>query len=264
MSYRAAVALTAALVAGVAVSGCRFEVNIGERTASVDANVPDPVKAINLVGESGDIRVRTGSGNGVQIRRVVRYHSKAVPHLGQQLSGDGVLTFTKDCSDCSIEYDLTAPSSVRLQIRNGSGSVAASNVSAADLETGSGDILVRSVDGPVRAHTGSGSVTVESAGTQTDLHATSGDIRGIGLLGGKVQADTGSGSVLLRLSAQPSSVRAVTQSGDLRVQLPDGPYQVDAETGSGDREISVPTNGSPVASVYARTGSGSLSIEPAG
>src|SRR5918992_1418353 len=263
MSNRAAVALTAAVAVGltVAVSGCRVQVNIGSRTMTDDPRVDGGVTAIDLRGGDGDVKVESGPGAGVAIHRSIHYHGKTKPRPGQRV-GNGVLTFTKGCSDCSVDYVLTVPATMRLKIRNGSGSISVADVATADVEAGSGDVRVRDVPGPVRAYTGSGSVRLDSVGGQTDLHAASGDIVASGVNGGALRADTGSGSVHLKFSAPPTNVRAETGSGDLRLILPDGAYRIDHSTGSGDENVGIDDDPTAIASVYARTGSGSISILP--
>ena len=265
MSNRVAVALTAAVAIGLAVSisGCGIEVNLGSRTMTDDARVDAEVTAIDLAGDDGDIKIQSGSGAGVAIHRTVHYRGSAKPRPGQQVT-DGVLTFTKGCSRCSIDYELTVPSTVRVKIHNGSGSINVTDVAAADVEAGSGDVRVRNVPGPVRADTGSGSVRVETIGGQTVLHASSGDIVASGVNGGTLRADTGSGSVNLTFSAAPANVRAETGSGDLRIKLPNGAYRLAHSTGSGDEHIEIDDNPAATASVYANTGSGSLWILPTG
>jgi DUF4097 and DUF4098 domain-containing protein YvlB len=264
MSNRAVVALTAAVAVGlaVAVSGCGIQVNIGSRTMTDDARVAGGVTSIDLTGGGdGDVKVQSGPGSGVDIHRTIDYRGKTKPRPGQQVT-NGVLTFTKGCSNCSVSYLLTVPAATRLEIHNGSGSINVADVAAADVESGSGDVRVRNVPGQVRAYTGSGSVRVDTVGGQTDLHASSGDIVAAGVHGGTLRADTGSGSVNLNFSAAPSSVRAETGSGDLHITLPDGPYRIDHSTGSGDEHVRIDDDPTATATVYANTGSGSIWIVP--
>ncbi len=261
MSYRAAALTVAAVAVGLAVTGCRFEINMGSRSITDDASIGGPLTAVQLAAGDGDITIHTGPGAGAAIHRTIHYSGQNKPRPGQQVT-NGVLTFVRGCSDCAIDYELTVPASVRVQIRNGSGSIRVADVAAADIQAGSGDVGVRNVQGKVRAHTGSGSVRVESVGSQTDLHASSGDITANSVNGGTLLADTGSGSINLRFSATPSSVRAVTGSGDLLIKLPGGPYRVDHSTGSGDEDVQVATDPAAPAAVYAKTGSGSLRIAP--
>lgn len=259
MSYRAAALTATAIAAGLAVTGCRFEVNMGSRMITDDANVSGPLSAVQLTASDGDIKIHTGPGAGAAIHRTIHYRGKTKPQPGQQVT-DGVLTFVRGCGDCSVDYDLTVPASVQVRIRNGSGSVRVTDVATADIQAGSGDVMVRNVPGAVRAHTGSGSVRVDSTGAQNDLHTSSGDITAIALGGGTLLADTGSGSIRLIFGTAPANVRATTGSGDLRIKLPSGRYKIDSSTGSGDKNITVPDDRTATATVFAKTGSGSINI----
>jgi hypothetical protein len=264
MPNRAAALPAAAAAAAVAlaVSGCGVNVHVGPRSATEEAAVPGPVTAVQLEAGSGDIRIRTGAGQGATIHRTISYRGRTKPHPSQRLSG-GVLSFVPGCTHCSIDYDLTVPAAAQVRIRTGSGSISVAGVAAADLRTGSGDVGVRAVQGSVRAHTGSGSIMIASIGTQADLRTSSGDIIATAVRGGTLRADTGSGSVTLKFSSAPSNVLAVTGSGDVRIMVPGGPYRVDHSTRSGDDSVQVPTDPSAPAVIVARTGSGSLHIAPA-
>jgi len=263
MSYRAAALTAVAVAAGLAVTGCRFEVNMGSRSVTDDANVSGPLSAVRLEAGAGDITIHTGPGAGAAIHRTIHYRGTTKPQPSQQVT-DGVLTFVRGCADCSIDYDLTVPASVRVRIHNGSGSIRVADVAATDIQAGSGDIGVHNVHGAVRAHTGSGTVRVDSVGAQNDLHASSGDIVATALGGGTLRADTGSGSIRLTFGVAPSKVWAMTGSGDMVIKLPSGRYKVDSSAGSGDRNINVPNDPAATATVFAKTGSGSIHIDPAG
>jgi hypothetical protein len=261
-SYRVA-ALTVAAVAGcLAATGCGgLEVSIGSRSIADDASVNGPLSAVQLTSNSGDVTIRAGSGTGAAIHRTIHYRGKTKPRPSQQVT-NGVLTFVKGCSHCDIDYELTVPGSVRVRIRSDSGAIRAADIASADLQTGSGDVDVHNIDGPVRAHTGSGAVRASTIGSMTDLHASSGDITATSVSGGTLLAKTGSGSIRLTFDAAPSNVHAVTGSGDLLIKLPGGPYRVEHSTGSGDDHVNVPNDPTATATIYARTGSGDLSVNP--
>ncbi|HEX6471631.1 MAG TPA: DUF4097 family beta strand repeat-containing protein [Streptosporangiaceae bacterium] len=259
----AALPAAAVAVAALAVSGCGVQIHMGPRSVTDEAAVTGQVTAVQLAAGSGDIRIRAGQDQGATIHRTIDYRGRTKPHPSQRLSG-GVLTFVPGCTHCSIDYDLTVPAATQVRIRTGSGSIRVAEVAAADLQTGSGDVGVRDVQGAVRAHTGSGSIMITSIGAQADLHTSSGDIIATSVRGGTLRAETGSGSVTLKFSSAPSNVLAVTGSGDVRIRVPGGPYRVDQSTKSGDDSVQVPTDPSAPAVIVARTGSGSLTIAPAG
>jgi Putative adhesin len=250
------------LLAVLALPACGVGVHFAgyKHELTSDATVSDPVKVVDVSSDSGRVTVTTG-GSGVKIHRIVHYQDGA-PHPGQRVDG-GTLTFTKGCSRCSTDYELTVPASVTVRARADSGSVDISGVATADAWSDSGSVKVRSVPGAVRAHSDSGAVVVEDAGGALDVANGSGAIRATGLRSGTVRASSDSGSVRLEFVTAPTDVRARSDSGSLRVAVPGGPYNVDAETDSGGKDVSgVPHDPSAPRKLYLRTDSGHLTAEP--
>ncbi|MDQ2925889.1 MAG: DUF4097 domain-containing protein [Acidobacteriota bacterium] len=176
----------------------------------------------------------------------------------------------------SIDYDISAPASVALNLRSGSGDVevdhvgrflAASSGSGsvrahgihgpADLHTGSGDIeLQEDAAGTVKAQTGSGSVRIDGLNGELTARTGSGDVEANGHLTGAARLSSGSGSVRLNLAPDAHfELEASTGSGSIRVHFPNAPHQSDDSrhhlTGSVN-------GGGPV--LEARTGSGDIEI----
>ena len=108
-------------------------------------------------------------------------------------------------NNITIDYEITAPRGVALNIRSGSGdleidhlgrflkaetssgSVRAHGIAgSADLSTGSGDIeLQQEAGGDVKAHTGSGSIRVNGLQGSLDANTGSGDVEANGRLTGR-------------------------------------------------------------------------------
>ncbi|MCO6010880.1 DUF4097 domain-containing protein [Actinoallomurus purpureus] len=253
--------LSLSLLAVLVLPGCGFGVHFADyrRKLTADATVSGTVKVVDLSSDAGRVTITTG-GSSVRIHRTVRYQD-GTPHPGQRLDA-GTLTFTKDCSRCSIDYDLTVPASVTVRARADSGDLTVSGVAAADAQSDSGSVTVRSVRGAVRAHSDSGSVVVEDVGGALDLAADSGSIRAVRLGSATVRASAESGGVRLEFATAPTDVHATTDSGSLHVRVPGGPYNVDADTDSGGKNISgVPHDTSAPRRLYLRTDSGDLTAE---
>lgn len=254
--------LVVALLAVLALPACDVGVHFAgyKHELTSDATVSGPVKVVDVSSDSGRVTVTT-AGSGVKIHRTVHYQD-GTPHPGQRLDG-GTLTFTKDCSRCNIDYDLTVPASVTVRARTDSGNLDLSGVATADAQSDSGSVKVRSVPGAVRAHSDSGAVVVEDVGGALDLVDGSGGIRATALRSATVRASSDSGSVRLQFVTAPTDVRARSDSGSLRVAVPGGPYSVDAATDSGGKNISgVPHDPSAPRKLYLRTDSGHLTAEP--
>lgn len=274
MRHTAVLALTA-----LAASGCGVGVHFADfryRFTPADTHVTGPVSVIE-VQASGHVNVTPGGG-GVTIHRVVHYQKRR-PQLGQQLSG-GVLTFTDRCRQCSVDYDLTVPSSVEVRASTNSSKITVAGVAKVDAHSDSGSVEVRQVHGDVNASTNSGSATVEHVTGSVDGHTDSGRVAvadiagplslathsgaidGSDLRSAATHASTDSGQLGLGYLARPSLVDARTDSGAIVVAVPGGPYQVSATTDSGGKDISVPTASDVPARISVRSDSGHLTVQP--
>jgi Putative adhesin len=176
----------------------------------------------------------------------------------------------------SIDYEITAPASVALNLRSGSGDVdvehlgrfiSASSGSGsvrahgvhgpADLHSGSGDIeLQEEAAGEVKAETGSGSIRINGLNGTLMARTGSGDIEANGHLTGAARLSSGSGSVRLNLAPDAHfNLEGSTGSGSIHVNFPNAPQQSNE---SRHHLTGAVNGGGPV--LEARTGSGDIDI----
>ena len=256
-----------------------------QRTLRVNGNV-------NLQVEtgSGSISVRSGSSDSVQVTG----HIQASEWFGggnadervkqiqnnppiQQSGNDIRIGHIDDPElrhNISISYEIVVPASTELRTSSGSGNLDISGVSGPlEAGTGSGSIRVSSIGAGVRAHTGSGSI--DANGVKGELYAQtgSGNIQASNIAGG-FDGHTGSGHLVLEQSS-PGSVKAETGSGGLELRNVRGSLQAQAgsgtikaegeatgewtlHTGSGSVELRFPQNAS--FDLSAHTGSGSINV----
>ena len=257
-------AATTATLTALTVSGCGIGLHFGQYRYTMtpaDAHVTGATELV-VRADSGHIRV-TGGGTGVTIHRVIRYQS-GTPHPGQRLDG-GVLTLTDGCTRCSISYDITVPSSIRVRARADSGRVEVAGVAAVDAAAESGAVSARNVHGAATLRADSGSVTADDVGGTFTAAASSGAIRATGLRSARAQATADSGVIHLGFATAPSDVRAIADSGAITISVPGGPYAIDMATGSGRKEISprIRTDPNAASRIYLRTDSGPVLVEPA-
>ena len=174
-------------------------------------------------------------------------------------------------NNISIDYQITAPKSVALNLRSGSGDIEVDNLGRyLKAESGSGSVRAHGVGGPAELHTGSGDIELQqNAAGDVQASTGSGSIRVQGLNGGLV-ARTGSGDI--EAGGQLSgAAKLQTGSGSIRLHLgPSAHYNLDASTGSGDihvpgqyksdaHHISAPINGGGP-TLEAHTGSGDIEV----
>ncbi len=174
-------------------------------------------------------------------------------------------------NNITIDYQITAPRSVALNLRSGSGDIEVDNLGRyLKGESGSGSIRAHGIAGPAELHTGSGDIELQQTGQGNVEAATaSGSIRIQGLDGG-LTARTGSGDI--EAGGQLAGpARLQTGSGSIRLHLgPGAHYTLDASTASGTirfpgnynsdaHHASAPVNGGGP-TLEARTGSGDIEV----
>jgi hypothetical protein len=254
--------------------------------------VSGPV-TLEVTNGSGDIVVREGGSGSVEV------HAKI--HVGERwgnpdaaearvhqiennppVEQDGNTIRIRQNGDreqwrnISIDYEITAPSETQLSSRTGSGDVTVEGIRGpVQAETGSGDVKMRGLHGNVTAQTGSGDTRFEGIEAERveiktgsgdvsvrDLHCAlaartgSGDIEAEGQPTGAWRLHTGSGEVKLRLPADLGfDLEARSSSGDVNTNLP---VTVEGAIGHGEVRGKVRGGGVPV---EVQTGSGDISID---
>ena len=144
-------------------------------------------------------------------------------------------------NNISIDYEVTVPPSVALNLHSGSGDIEVDHVGrflAAD--TGSGSVRAHGIHGPAQMQSGSGDIELQEEG-QGDVKARSGSgsIRINGLNGG-LMARTGSGDIEANGRLQ-GAANLTSGSGSVRLHLAnDSRFNLEASTGSGDIRLSFP------------------------
>ena len=277
----------------IAVIAFSAVVSVGLTAAAIaedfDRNMNVPAQADLYVSTgSGRIHIYPGSDSEVHIkahihagwnaggdidarmRKIaanppIRQAGKEV-HVGE-MSGDDRDLY----KNITIDYEISAPKSVALNLRSGSGDVEVDNLGRylkaqtgsgsvrahgvagpAELATGSGDIeLQQAAQGEVKAQTGSGSIRINGLDGALTAKTGSGDIEANGVVLGASRLQTGSGSIRAHVGRDSHlNVDATSGSGTIRVAgLPNaerhhlsGPINgggaaLEAHTGSGDIEI---------------------------
>ncbi len=257
-----------------------------ERTLSAGSS-PD----LYVATGSGHVHVYPGSGNEIhvtahlkagwnmgggdaeeRIRRIVANppieQSGNTIHVGDKVSDRSLY------NNISIDYDITAPRGVALNLRSGSGDLEIDNLGrylkadtgsgsvrahqiagSAELHTGSGDIeLQQTAPGEVKATTGSGSIRVNGFNGSLQMRTGSGDIEANGALNGEASLQSGSGSIRLHLGHEAHfNLEASTGSGSIRVPALGSNQPEDRH------HLGGPVNGGGP-SLAARTGSGDIEI----
>jgi DUF4097 and DUF4098 domain-containing protein YvlB len=162
---------------------------------------------------AGDVIIRTGDGGVVDVQATKRAaREKDLDRIEVLMRDqDGELQVETDppsgLKNVSVDLEITVPSS-----------------SDVDLRTGAGDIIVRDLDGDVRADSGAGDVDIRGTTSTVDAHVGAGSIDYRGQPQGYCRFDTGAGTIKLRL---PTDVNIA----------------VDLDTGVGDIDVDFDVDG---------------------
>jgi hypothetical protein len=223
-------------LAAVTLAGCDTSV-----PNQLDFSDTEKVKITEIVigsgSGSGDVTVKTAAISDTRIKRVVRYRG-VEPARSYRLDGT-VLHVDTDCGDdCSVSYDIVAPTGVAVRGEVTSGDIDLTAVATADVRISSGNIRVTGATGQVRAEASSGGIAVTDVAGPTRLVATSGEITGRGLGRAPVNAEVSSGDIDLELTTA-GPVTAHATSGNVTVRVPDGRYRVRSNVDSGDERVGI-------------------------
>ncbi|MBB6344561.1 DUF4097 family beta strand repeat-containing protein [Nonomuraea muscovyensis] len=215
---------SAALLTGCGLQGLAGPTN--QDTATYD--VTDKVTALRVEPGSGDAVISEYDGRAVHVTETLGWRGTK-PEAEHVVEGD-TLRLSYTCHDgpsCHVNYRIQVPKGLTV-----------------DVESGSGDVTLRSLSGTVKLSMGSG------------------DVDGNGLTGKRLTADLGSGSMELKYAAAPDDARLETGSGDIMLRVPDGSYAVTTDMGSGDESISVKRDNASPHKMTIKAGSGDVSVLP--
>ncbi|MFC4115719.1 DUF4097 family beta strand repeat-containing protein [Nonomuraea zeae] len=219
------------LASALLLTGCGLA-SIGgpDNQDTVSYQVTDKVAKLQFKGNAGDAVITETDGAAIKVVETLRWRGDDKPVPEHKVEGDALFV-TYDCpsswGSCGVDYKIEIPKGLPV-----------------DLDSGSGNITLRSLTGPIDVRVGSG-----------DLDAT-------GLAGKKVFAEAGSGNIAMKYTTVPEGVELKVGSGDIALNVPDGAYDVKTEVGSGDVAVSVKTDKSSPSKISLTSGSGDISVLP--
>jgi DUF4097 and DUF4098 domain-containing protein YvlB len=280
-------ATTIVLLTCSLLSGCISEPSV-KGTFDRSFTVNGPV-SLDMTAGSGDVHVTAGAAGEVRIHGEIEASHwgledgrkrvdevKSNPPVSQEGNLIRVSSSKQNSHNVSIDYTIEVPAETEVHCVSGSGDVEVVGINgpvdfssgsgdltaksiASDIQTktGSGDIDFEDVKGQVQVSTGSGDIKIHSAKGGIRLNTSSGDIE-ISQPGQGVVANTGSGGV--EVNGATSDLRLHTGSGDITVDgNPGAANYWDLHASSGDVKLHVPSSAS--FRLFAHTGSGDLDAQ---
>jgi hypothetical protein len=195
---------------------------------------PGPDGSIHIIGHVHSDRSWFGGSPEEAVRRVT--DNPPITQSGNTIDVGQHTHF----QNVSIDYVITAPRGTTV-----------------DAGSGSGDLNISNLGGPLKAGTGSGNIEANDLTGDVALSAGSGDIRASMNGAHYVKAGTGSGNI--HLQGVNGGLYAETGSGDIEVDgQPGSGWKL--ETGSGS--VTLNTGSAAHFSLDASTGSGDVHSDP--
>src|SRR6516162_1633223 len=220
----------------------------GQASYPVRLAVPVHGSTVNLSADDADVRVTQAPGSQLLLTGTARY-SLIRSTVTWHNTRSGVIV-TPRChffiGNCTFDFHAVMPGGKR-----------------ALISTGSGNVTLAGLYGPVNAATGSGDVSGNAvSGANAAFKTGSGNISVAGLAGAQVTASSGSGDITLTFTGVPAHVLVSTGSGNVSLVLPRGNtlYRVNANTDSGGRVVTVPTSSASQHVITVSAGSGNITI----
>lgn len=265
-----AAALVLAGAAGCVASGREFEDSISDTIdleGATGLTVATEGGTVDIVGESRDTvavaaHKRAASEDDLEaIGLEIDRNGDTIALAVDDETADGPLSFDPGPV---LALELDVPDSLRVErVQTGSGDIDVAGVRGPlEVTAGSGAIAIDGVDGAITTETGSGAQTLSALEGSFTAEAGAGSITAdVRSLEGDSSIETGSGAVSLTLpSAVDATLDVSTGSGDVTVEgsavdhvetdgdddvdltLGDGTHALEIETESGVVEVAVGTD----------------------
>ena len=205
-------------------------------TAPRNADITvDGAKSIRIVAGAGILKVQGRSGlDQVHVRGTAkssRRNRLDDIRLIAERRGDEIYIKAdmpdeernwRDNWDMALDLVIEVPTSLPLDVDDGSGNAEFSNTGALELGDGSGEIFVKAAHGDVKINDGSGNITIEGVEGSVRVSDGSGEIRARDVTGNFTIDEDGSGDI---------DVTGI--GGTMRVEE-DGSGNIDVDRISGD------------------------------
>lgn len=219
--------MTGALLSAVAAAGWAEDCKFSSDRA---ANFPGPVKKVVIQAEAGSLKVRGDAGNGVKATGKACASSESL--LGKialesrrendtvyltVVISEGMRDMFKFGKYSSLDLDITVPRTAELNITDTSGDVELSDVGTTRIDDGSGDLLLKNINGSLAVDDSSGEIRVISVAGMVQVEDSSGgidieDVRG----DVKIVSDSSGDIAIAKVTG---NVEVVTDSsGDITIR----------------------------------------------
>ncbi|WP_229843327.1 DUF4097 family beta strand repeat-containing protein [Streptomyces chryseus] len=245
---RAFVAVGAAVVGVVALSGCGVE---AKDAPAEERSFPFSGDALTIHADDSVLELVPADVKDVEVTRRtdgwVFLGSGPEPKWEMK---DGKLVLDQRCdamaSDCEAWHRVKVPRGVAVTVKDDNGSVTATGF-----------------DKPLNLHADNGEITVKDSSGPLELSSSNGGIVADGISSKRVTAESDNGSVRMAFTSVPDLVETTSDNGEIGIDLPRAAYRVTARSDNGDTRIGVPRDPQSPHVVRARSDNGEVTLRTA-
>lgn len=246
-AVRAAVAVLAGSLVVSVLASCAVDVGALQHRTS-NYSLSGPLRTLVVNAHVGSVHVTGSDSAKVSVAERVSFRGTAP--TATHRAAAGTLTLDSSCpalETCTVGYDITVPRAMTVRVT--------SNV---------GEIRLRSLSGPVTAHTNAGNIDLGSVSGPVEATGHAGLIRGQDVSSPRAALHSSAGTIDVAFSAAPATVTATSVIGAVTLRVPGSvSYNVTTNTGVGRTQVGVTRSPASPHVITAGTWIGSVTIEPA-
>jgi len=218
------------------------------------------IKEIVLITASGDGTIKKSSGDMVSLTLTYTYDEEDYEPEIDQVGSKLVLKekFHGRSARGSASWTLGIPAGISIKCSTGSGDLDASDIDieVLDMNTGSGDVKLLTINGNVRANTGSGNIALRNYEGEIKANTGSGDVD-VRESKGELKVNTGSGTISMKTVS--GLISANVGSGD--IEADDVLVTGKSAFNSGSGDVMVVLTDTPSADLSVNSGSGDAEVD---
>jgi Toastrack DUF4097 len=217
------------------------------------------VKKIRLNTASGDMQLKRGSGEAVEVKLEYTYPADEFKPIMEQHGSTLILKedFARGSHTGNSNWTLTVPDHLDIDVNTGSGNLKANGIDLTiRTNLGSGDVDLGNMKGDINLNTGSGNAHIHSFEGRLDANTGSGNIELVSS-GGEIKLNAGSGG--MKVTAFRGALSANVGSGNIKAEklvlMDEGLFN------SGSGNVSVQLEASPDHNISVNSGSGNATLD---
>jgi serine/threonine protein kinase len=209
----------------------------------------DALLQLTIKGHNSNVSIHTGDASTATV-------TTSIPASNQAAANNMLIQYTQSVDQqgrdhldiaanppsSGIDYTITTPAATQIRVEITSGSIAVTGINGVTISTGSGNLSIADIHGPVDAYTKNGDIIAHGINGQVQMMSVNGSIRANNI-NGSLQAITQNGDVVVEDATLNGQSTLETTNGTVRFAGtidPLGTYKM--LTNRGNIDLTLPNN----------------------